>query len=126
VGDDNATNLMVARLQLQKCWPRAHITTADSATDALACLQNQVFDVALVDMVMPDIDGMQLTQQIRQRHPELTRRMPIIALTANSNPVDRQRCLDAGMNDVLGKPMELAVMMRSVGANILQARKATA
>jgi signal transduction histidine kinase/ActR/RegA family two-component response regulator len=122
VVDDNAMNLMVAQLQLQKCWPQAQIVTADSAAKALVLLDEQVFDVALVDMVMPEMDGMALTQQVRQQFPAITARMPIIALTANTNPVDRQRCLDAGMDDVLDKPMDVASMVRSISGHVLKAR----
>ena len=122
VVDDNAMNLMVARLQLQKCWPQAQIVTLGSAAEALALLDAEGFDVALVDMVMPDMDGMTLTRQIRQQFPALTARMPIIALTANTNPVDRQRCLRAGMDDVLDKPMDLQVLTRCVSRHVLKAR----
>ncbi|MFM6990277.1 MAG: response regulator, partial [Rhodoferax sp.] len=122
VVDDNAMNLMVARLQLQKCWPRADIVTLDSAAKALALLDEQAFDVALVDMIMPDMDGMALTRQIRHQFPAITARMPIIALTANTNPVDRQRCRDAGMDDVLDKPMDLQTLVRSVSRHVLKAR----
>ena len=120
--DDNAMNLMVARLQLQKCWPRAEIVTLDSAAQALVLLDAQGFDVALVDMVMPEMDGMALARQIRHRFPAITARMPIIALTANTNPVDRQRCLDAGMDDVLDKPMDLQTLVRCVSRHVLKAR----
>ena len=120
--DDNAMNLMVARLQIQKCWPCANIVTLDSAAKALALLDEQVFDVALVDMIMPDMDGMALTRQIRQQFPAISSRMPIIALTANTNPVDRQRCKDAGMDDVLDKPMDLQTLMRCVSRHVLKAR----
>jgi len=122
VVDDNAMNLMVARLQIQKCWPRADIVTLDSAAKALALLDEQAFDVALVDMVMPDMDGMALTRQIRQQFSAITAHMPIIALTANTNPVERQRCLDAGMDDVLDKPMDLQTLVRSVSRHVLKAR----
>ena len=122
VVDDNAMNLMVARLQIQKCWPRADIVTIDSAAKALALLDEQAFHVALVDMIMPDMDGMALTRQIRQQFPAITARMPIIALTANTNPVERQRCLDAGMDDVLDKPMDLQTLVRSVSRHVLKAR----
>ncbi len=118
VVDDNAVNLMVARLQLQKTWPRARVTTAASAAQALQLLDAQGFDVALVDMIMPEMDGMQLTQQIRQRFGAITARMPIIALTANTNPVERERCLAAGMNDVLHKPMDTDRLVRSVNRQI--------
>ena len=122
VVDDNAMNLMVARLQLQKCWPCAQIVTLGSAAEALALLDTQGFDVALVDMVMPGMDGMALTRQIRQQFPAITASMPIIALTANTNPVDRQRCRDAGMDDVLDKPMDLQVLTRCVSRHVLKAR----
>lgn len=122
VVDDNVMNLMVARLQLKKCWPKAHVETAESAAQALVLLDEQRFDVALVDMVMPDMDGLQLTAQIRRQFPAITARMPILALTANTNPVDRQRCRDAGMDDVLDKPMDLDTLVRSVSRHIRKAR----
>ncbi len=118
VVDDNAVNLMVARLQLQKIWPQARITTAGSAAQALQLLDAQAFDVALVDMIMPEMDGMQFTQQIRQRFGAITARMPVIALTANTNPVERERCLAAGMDDVLHKPMDHDNLVRSVSRQI--------
>jgi len=124
VVDDNAVNLMVARLQLQKVWPRARITTVGSAAQALQLLDVQGFDVALVDMIMPEMDGMQLTQQIRQRFPAITARMPIIALTANTNPVERERCLAAGMDDVLHKPVDTDSLLRSVNGQIRRLRGA--
>ena len=122
VVDDNPMNLMVAQLQIQKCWPHAQIVTLDSAAKALVLLDEQTFDVALVDMVMPEMDGMALTRQIRQQFPALTARMPILALTANTNPVDRQRCKDAGMDDVLDKPMDLQMLVGCVNRHILKAR----
>ena len=122
VVDDNPMNLMVARLQLKKCWPKAQIVTADGAAQALNLLDSQSFDIALVDMIMPEMDGMQLTAQIRKQFPAITARMPILALTANTNPVDRQRCLDAGMDEVLDKPMDTEVLVSCVSRHIRKAR----
>ena len=124
VVDDNAMNLMVARLQLQKCWPQALVVTAGSAAEALVILGEQGFDLALIDMIMPGMDGMQLTQQIRQRFPASTARMPILALTANHNPVDRQRCLDAGMDGVLDKPIDLKTLVLMVTRHVSRSRGA--
>jgi signal transduction histidine kinase/ActR/RegA family two-component response regulator len=123
VVDDNLVNLMVAQLQLQKCWPRAEIDTVDSADKALAVLAQKTFDVALVDMIMPDMDGMQLTRAIRQRFPKTAAHMPILALTANTNPVDREKCLAAGMNEVLHKPMDTKMLVRTVGQQVRRARQ---
>ncbi len=122
VVDDNAVNLQVARLQLQKLWPQARITTADSAAQALTLLDTEAFDLALVDMVMPEMDGLQLTQQIRQQFPALTARMPVLALTANTNPVEREQCLAAGMDDVLHKPMDTDALRRVVSRHVRRAR----
>jgi CheY-like chemotaxis protein len=115
---------MVAQLQLQKTWPKARITTVGTGPAALDLLAVQTFDVSLIDMIMPDMDGMALTRQLRRDFPAMTARMPIIALTANTNPVDRQKCLDAGMVDVMDKPMDLDKLVRCVSQHIHQARVA--
>jgi len=73
-------------------------------------------------MIMPEMDGMQLTAQIRQQFPAITARMPILALTANTNPIDRQRCLDAGMDEVLDKPMDPEILVPCVSRHIRKAR----
>jgi len=122
VVDDNPVNLQVARLQLQKIWPQAQITTANSAAQALTLLDTEAFDLALVDMVMPEMDGLQLTQQIRRQFPALTARMPVLALTANTNPVEREQCLAAGMDDVLHKPMDTEALRRVVSRHVRKAR----
>ena len=126
VVDDNKVNLMVAQLQLQKCWPHARITTVDSSAQALRLMDEQLFDVALIDMLMPDMDGMQLTQQIRHFFPAIAASMPILALTANTNPVDRNRCLAAGMQEVLLKPMDTATLMAAIARHVHSARKRVA
>ncbi len=122
--DDNEVNRMVARLQLQQTWPLARIATADSAAQALQWLDTQGFDVALVDVVMPDMDGVALAQQIRQRFAAVTARMPIIALTANTDALERERCLAAGMDEVLYKPMDPWQLQRCISALVLRAREA--
>jgi signal transduction histidine kinase/ActR/RegA family two-component response regulator len=124
VVDDNAMNLMVAQLQLRKAWPQVSIITASSGPEALALMQAQHFDVALIDMVMPEMDGLAVTRALRQL-PLPLRNLPVVALTANTNPVDRQRCLDAGMNQVLYKPMDPDLMVRIV-SDVLAEQEASA
>lgn len=119
VVDDNAMNLMVAQLQLRKAWPAVRVTTASSGAQALALIESQHFDAALIDMVMPDMDGMQVTRRLRQL-PLPLRNLPVVALTANTNPVDRQRCLDAGMNQVLYKPMDPELMVSTVSKVLMR------
>lgn len=120
--DDNATNRMVARVQLQTCWPGADIVAVDSGAQALAVLAAQGFDLALIDMHMPGMDGPALARRIRLQWPDLAARMPLVALTANTDPADRQRCRDAGMDDVLDKPIDLSSLVRCVSRLVLRAR----
>jgi CheY-like chemotaxis protein len=59
-----------------------------------------------MDMVMPDMDGMQVTHTLRRTFAPPVCNMPVLALTASANPVDQDRCLASGMNDVLHKPLD--------------------
>ena len=104
--DDNAVNLLVARMMLKKCFPKAEIVEASSGAIALEKLRTQHFDLTLMDMVMPEMDGMQVTERVRQDFPAPTCHIPVLALTASANPVDQDRCLASGMNDVLHKPLD--------------------
>ena len=104
--DDNAVNLLVARMMLKKCFPKADIVEASSGPIALEKLRAQPFDLVLMDMVMPDMDGMQVTQALRNTFPAPACDLPVLALTASANPVDQDRCLASGMNDVLHKPLD--------------------
>jgi len=113
VVDDNAMNLMITRVQLQAAWPQVKVTTAGSGAQAMTLLQTQHFDLALVDMVMPDMDGLALTRALRQL-PVPAQKLPVVALTANTNPLDEQHCLDAGMDMVLHKPINPKVLLRTI------------
>jgi CheY-like chemotaxis protein len=105
--DDNAVNLMVAQLLLSKCWPHAHVVAAHSGEQALQVLGTESFDVVLMDMIMPGLDGLQTTHFMRTHtRPELAQ-VIVIGLTANTNALDRERCMEAGMNAVLTKPMDI-------------------
>ncbi len=104
--DDNAVNLLVARMMLKKCFPKAEITQANSGPEALDKLRQKTFDLTLMDMVMPEMDGTEVTQILRRDFPAPACDMPILALTASTNPVDHDRCLASGMNDVLHKPLD--------------------
>lgn len=116
--DDNVVNLLVAQLQIKKHFAGARITAAESGQAALQALEQQTFHIALIDMVMPDMSGMELTRRLRTSHEH--RHMPILALTANTNPMDIQRCLDAGMNGVLHKPMDSHVVHKTLTQWLIQ------
>ena len=104
--DDNAVNLMVAGLLLAKHFPHATVTPTDNGASALDLLRTHSFDLVLMDMMMPGMDGLAATRALRQTLPAPARDVPVLALTASVNPVDRERCLASGMNDVLHKPLD--------------------
>ena len=94
--------------------------TSLDATDLYVAFQP---DVVILDMIMPEMDGLELTQKIRDQYPDKTAKMPILALTANTNPVDRDKCLAAGMSEVLHKPMDTLVLVRTVGQQVRRSRQ---
>ena len=122
--DDNAVNLMVARLVLQKNWPDAKVETCTDAEQALARLEREPFDAVFMDMVMPGTDGPQATRRLRQHARTELARLPVIGLTANHNAHDRQLCLQAGMDEVLVKPLD-AEAVREALERVLAQRAAT-
>lgn len=102
--DDQAINRTVASTLLQHAGHE--VTTASDGWAALELADAQRFDLILMDIHMPDLDGLETTHRIRQTS-ELNHDVPIIALTASALAADRQRYMDAGMNDCLGKPVQL-------------------
>lgn len=124
--DDDAVNLMVSRLQLQKTWPAADITSAASARQAMQLLAERSFDVALLDMIMPEINGLELAQWIRRHHRAEVARMPVLGLTASTHPEDWERCRGAGMDGVLVKPMDPVEITRTLGRCIHHGQRAQA
>jgi len=121
--DDNAVNLLVARMILTKCFPKAHIVETSSGAMALEKLREHTFDLTLMDMVMPEMDGMQATQILRKEFAAPACHMPVLALTASANPVDHDRCLASGMNDVLHKPLDEQQLISKI-SNTLAAHAA--
>ena len=105
VVDDNPVNCMVAEGLLAELG--CTVTTVMSGREAVAQARDQRFDVILLDLYMPGLDGFAVTGLIRKSEAE-GRRTPIVALTANAAESHRQPCLDAGMDDFLGKPFTLA------------------
>ena len=124
--DDNDVNLLVARMMLKKCFPNADIVEASSGAMALDKLKTQAFDIALMDMVMPEMDGMQATRILRRDLPAPARHMPVLVLTASANPVDHERCLESGMNDVVHKPLDpeqlIAKISNALAAHVAWSR----
>ena len=106
VVDDNAINLRLAVRLVQKLGARA--TAVASGEEALALLERERFALVLMDCQMPGMDGYQTTTAWRAREARGGNRIPIVALTANAMEEERSRCLDAGMDDYLSKPVQPA------------------
>ena len=114
--DDNAVNLLVVRMMIKKCLPHCLTTEASSGQEALEKLREENFDLILMDMVMPEMDGMQVTQMIRKSFSAPKCHTPILALTASANPVDHDRCLAAGMHDVVQKPLDEQQLLAKISS----------
>ena len=110
VAEDNESNLIVASAHLERVGLR--VTVAADGLQALELLARERFDLVLMDCQMPVIDGFEATRQLRQRESESGCRVPVVALTANAMPGDRERCIAAGMDDYLPKPYTGDEMMR--------------
>ncbi|HWX20719.1 MAG TPA: response regulator [Candidatus Binatia bacterium] len=102
--DDNPTNQNVARLLLQNFG--CTVEVAASGKEALEKLDAGSFDAVFMDCEMPEMNGFQVTAEIRRREAS-GRHLPVIALTANAIQGDRERCLEAGMDDYISKPVRL-------------------
>lgn len=88
------------------------VTVAEDGADALAWLAAEPFDIVLMDCQMPVMDGYEATRALRLE-PRL-RRLPVLAMTGNSMPGDRERALEAGMDDQIGKPIDVALMFETL------------
>ena len=104
VAEDNRTNQLVALGILKKLGFRADI--ADNGVEAVKKLEAAAYDLVLMDMRMPEMDGVEATRHIRDPLSSvLNHEIPVIAMTANVQQTDRDACLDAGMNDFVTKPV---------------------
>ncbi len=108
LAEDNRINQKVAVALLQRAGHR--VSVACDGVEALALLAQNEFDCILMDVHMPNLDGLEATRSIRATG----NRVPIIALTANAMRGDREVCLGAGMNDYVVKPFELAEINRAL------------
>lgn len=111
LAEDNATNQKLALRLLARMGYRADV--AANGLEALQALERQTYDVVLMDMQMPEMDGLEATRQIHQRWPG--KQHPyIIAMTANAMEGDRDLCLAAGMDDYVSKPIRVEVLIQAL------------
>jgi CheY-like chemotaxis protein len=100
--EDNLLNQMVAQGMLRLLGFSSDLV--ENGVEAVATLRQQMYRTVLMDIQMPEMDGLEATRRIREELPP-DQQPYIIALTANAMSGDQQRCLDAGMDDYLSKPL---------------------
>jgi two-component system, sensor histidine kinase and response regulator len=112
VAEDNLINQRLAVRWLEK---RGHtVVVAANGQKALAALEKQSFDVVLMDVQMPDIDGFQATAAIREKEKTTGKHLHIVAMTAHAMEGDREKCLAAGMDGYIPKPIQPKEMFAAI------------
>jgi CheY-like chemotaxis protein len=110
--EDNAVNQLLATRLLER---RGHsVTVAGNGKEALVVLEKGSFDLVLMDVQMPEMDGFEATAAIREKEKHFGNHLPVIAMTAHAMKGDKERCLAAGMDDYITKPIrpeELAELL---------------
>ncbi|TQV83517.1 hybrid sensor histidine kinase/response regulator [Denitrobaculum tricleocarpae] len=109
--EDNQVNLLLATTILTKAGHRTD--GANNGLEALSAIRSRPYDVILMDMMMPEMDGLDATRAIRKLSGSRSE-VPIIAMTANAMKGDREKCLQAGMNDYLSKPIDKAKLFEKI------------
>jgi signal transduction histidine kinase/CheY-like chemotaxis protein len=114
VVDDNDVNRLIVSTTLMRSFPNAIIEEAANGQQGLDKMRLTVFDLALIDLVMPDLDGSEVVAMVRKSCPEPYRSVPVIALTANVAQDAIDRCKAAGVDEVLAKPFDRQTLIRAV------------
>jgi len=114
LAEDNAVNQHLARRLLEK---QGHtVTVAGNGREALAFIEHQPFDLVLMDVQMPEMDGFEATAALREREKGSGEHLPIIAMTAHAIKGDEERCLQAGMDGYVAKPIQPGRLFSTIAA----------
>jgi CheY-like chemotaxis protein len=112
LAEDNPINQVVARQLLEK---RGHrVTVTANGLETVTAVLREPFDLVLMDVQMPDMDGFEATVAIRKAESGTGRHLPIVAMTAHAMKGDQERCLEAGMDDYISKPIQPDRMMEVI------------
>jgi two-component system sensor histidine kinase/response regulator len=112
LAEDSVVNQKLAVYLLEK-WGH-HVTVANNGHEAVARVQAEPFDLVLMDVQMPEMDGLEATATIRQRETKSGTHVPIVAMTAHAMVGDRERCLESGMDDYLSKPIRARELLAAI------------
>lgn len=121
LAEDNLINQDLTRHLLEK---RGHaVVPVRNGKEILAALKDQKFDIILMDVQMPEMDGLEATMLIRQRERVAGEHIPIIAMTAYAMNRDRERCLAAGMDDYIAKPINGKELIEKIESAIIKSEE---
>jgi PAS domain S-box-containing protein len=109
--DEEINRVLAVELIRGEGW---RVTTAENGRQVLDALKNDSFHVILMDLQMPEMDGFEAVSLIRKREKQSGQHIPVIALTAHAMTIDRQRCLDAGMDGYVAKPIDRQILKREI------------
>lgn len=112
--DDNKINLLILEKQLKNKLKNSKITVAYDGLESLNLIKENTFDIVLMDVLMPVMDGITATKEIRKLTDENKKNTPIIALTANVGEKEISKCKNAGMNDFITKPFEINSLIKVI------------
>ena len=116
LAEDNLVNQRLASRLLEKC---GHSTSiVETGLEVLRKLESQTFDVVLMDIEMPEMDGLATTSAIREKERHTGLHIPIIAMTAHAMKGDRERCLAAGMDGYVSKPIRSQELFEAIAATV--------
>ena len=120
LAEDNPVNQMLASRILEK---HGHsVVTAPNGREALERLENESFDLVLMDIQMPEIDGLAATAAIRKREAGTQVHIPVVAMTAHAMQGDKERCLAAGMDGYISKPIKIKELLSAIQAVLKKTR----
>jgi CheY-like chemotaxis protein/HPt (histidine-containing phosphotransfer) domain-containing protein len=122
--EDNAVNRKIAQITLEKAGHKVH--AVDNGSDGLKAVRRRLFDLVLIDVQMPHMDGIETTRAIRESEKGTGRHVSIVALTAHALTSDRERCLQAGMDGYLTKPIQPASLLEAIDKLHVAASRAAA
>jgi CheY-like chemotaxis protein len=101
------------------------VVTVPNGRSAVEQAFSQSFDLILMDVQMPELDGLSATREIRRLERAEGRHRPIVAMTANAMKGDRENCIEAGMDDYIAKPIRMQALSEAISNAVRQAKPGT-
>lgn len=114
LAEDSVVNQKLAIGLLEKHGHKVHV--ANNGVEAITAVQKDDYDLVLMDVQMPELDGIEATRQIRELEKETGQHIKIVAMTAHAMKGDRERCIDAGMDEYISKPIRANLLFEKLAA----------